>query len=281
MFKKEKDKDQSLEKQKSEMDEYKLPEGMDDISGFEGSTEDDFKLALLLVLQSNSPQLETVPGAKAGMFINSVTNELYEGKDGILFQTCARRAQYLEFIPRDNGGGFVGLYQPSDSFVHEAQKRHKEEGGAYGKLTTEDGNELVDTRTMLGYIIRENGTKVPISIPFASTKIKHFKGWMSMARDQFYPGSNTAIKLWGLLYRITTYNDKNKKGAFKNIQIMYEGQNKTTAIVNPQSELYREGYEFSKAAQGTDYQVNFASAQDQGAVEDVPDADEDGQKPAF
>jgi len=276
-----KDKDDALEKQKTEMAEYELPEGMDDITGFEGSTDDDYKLALLLVLQSNSPQVDTVPGAKAGMFINSVTNELYEGKSGILFQPCARRAQYLEFIPRDNGGGFAGLYEPHDSFVHEAQKRHKEEGGAYGKLTTEEGNELVDTRTMLGYLIRSNGTKIALSIPFASTKIKHFKGWMSMAKDQFYPGSNTAIKLWGLLYRITTYDDKNKKGVFKNIQIMYEGQNVTTAIIPTMGELYREGYEFSKAAQGVDYTVNFESAQNQSAVDDVPDADEDGEKPSF
>ena len=46
--------------------------------GFEDHTRDDYAVPFLGVLQSNSPQIETLPSARPGMLFNTVTNELYD-----------------------------------------------------------------------------------------------------------------------------------------------------------------------------------------------------------
>ena len=56
----------------------------DACAGREGADKDSYAIPFLLVLQPLSPQVvdKLVPGAEAGMLLNSVTNELYkEGAD--------------------------------------------------------------------------------------------------------------------------------------------------------------------------------------------------------
>ena len=52
----------------------------DEGKGLEGADKDSFATPFLAVLQAQSPQVvdATIEGIKAGLFINSITNELFE-----------------------------------------------------------------------------------------------------------------------------------------------------------------------------------------------------------
>ena len=57
-------------------------------AGMENVTADDLQIPFLSILQSNSPQLDEsegkyIDGAKAGMILNTVTNEIFDGKIGL------------------------------------------------------------------------------------------------------------------------------------------------------------------------------------------------------
>jgi hypothetical protein len=170
---------------------------MEDIgSGFEDFTISDLTIPFLAILQSGSPQVKEekgtyVPGAKAGMFMNTVTNELFDGKKGVQIIPVHRKHSFIEWIPRDQGGGFVAEYSTNDPRIVELRK-----ATPFGKIAIEDGsifakpdedidhtgNDIVETFTVFALIVKENGTFEPMVLSFASTAIKPYKKWMTTAK---------------------------------------------------------------------------------------------------
>ncbi|MCK5018922.1 MAG: hypothetical protein KAS32_17805 [Candidatus Peribacteraceae bacterium] len=85
-------------------------------SGYEGTSRDDFSIPYLSVLQQLSPQLKKkdaayIENAEEGMLLNTVTQEVYDGAEGVLFQPCATEHAFVEWIPRKAGGGCAGVHQ--------------------------------------------------------------------------------------------------------------------------------------------------------------------------
>jgi hypothetical protein len=117
-------------------------------TGFEDMTQDDFAVPFVGILQKGSPQVEeenprNVAGAKAGMFFNNVTNELYEGKTtGIVVIPVHRTRSIIEWIPTDDGGGLVNVFEPD---APEVKAVLAKAGKKFGKLKIGDNNDLVET----------------------------------------------------------------------------------------------------------------------------------------
>ena len=81
-------------------------------TGLEETTTEDFAIPFIRVLQPLSPQLQKqqggyVEGASAGDLFNTVTGEFYDGEKGISVVPCAYSKKYIEWIPREKGGGLV------------------------------------------------------------------------------------------------------------------------------------------------------------------------------
>ena len=62
-------------------------------AGFEGADSQSFAIPYLIILQSNSPQVDEddgkyIKGAKVGMFLNTVTGEIFDGKEGVNLVPC-------------------------------------------------------------------------------------------------------------------------------------------------------------------------------------------------
>jgi hypothetical protein len=94
---------------------------MDDILEFagEGATYDssEMQIPFIRILQAMSPQLKKreaqyIEGSEQGDMFNNVTMELFTGEEGITVVPCFQTTKYLEFIPREQGGGFQGEIQP-------------------------------------------------------------------------------------------------------------------------------------------------------------------------
>ena len=79
-------------------------------AGMEGADADSYAIPFLLVLQPMSPQVVDgiVAGAKPGIYLNSVTNEVY-GETGF-FVPVAFKRNFIRWGARETGGGFKGEF---------------------------------------------------------------------------------------------------------------------------------------------------------------------------
>ena len=89
-------------------DDTLLSEG----TGLEETTVEDFAIPFIRVLQPMSPQLNKASGsyvdnASAGDLYNTVTNSVYSGDKGIVLVPSAYVKKYIEWVPREKGGGLV------------------------------------------------------------------------------------------------------------------------------------------------------------------------------
>ena len=67
--------------------------------GLENIGQEDLALPFLKVLSRQDPILDDLEDAKAGDILNTVTNETFKGKDGILVIPCAYQRRFLEWAP--------------------------------------------------------------------------------------------------------------------------------------------------------------------------------------
>ena len=181
--------------------------------GFQGATAADFAIPFLNLIQAGSNKtMERVKGAVPGMLINSVTNQLYDGKEGVLFVPCARQHQFVEWVPREKGGGIVARHEPTSKVVMEAKARCK-----FGEYVTPNGNDLIETFYMTGYLLSDVNDLTPdgvIVIPFSSKKIGPYKQIMQTLNT--FKGRPP---LFANRLRVTSFLDSNKKGTFYNIRL--------------------------------------------------------------
>jgi hypothetical protein len=198
--------------------------------GMENLTRDEFLIPFIRILQSNSPQVDEtsqtrVPGAKAGMFLNTGTGEMIDGKEGFIFVPVYREGRnFVEFTPRNLGGGFVGIRSVDDPLVVELRTKQ----GEFGKLWTGshrdqqglplDGTEIAETRYLYG-LLMENEEAMPqrVVIGFSSTQIRKHKAFVGRYDNIVYmdkDGKPVKPTLWSHKWRVNSAPEKNKKGSF-------------------------------------------------------------------
>jgi len=215
--------------------------GDDEGSGFEQHTKDDYKLPFLAVLQGLSPQVvDGMPGATPGKIFNTVTNAVYDGKAGIGFVPCFTHHCFGEWMPREKGGGLVAIHETSSSVVKLAREKAEEDGAAFGKLKTDADNDLIETFYVYGIAVHPNGEEQAV-VAFTSTKIKKYKGWMTMARNVVIvkPDKRKVNPpLFAHRYRLTTAKESNNKGEFFNFEVAFDGADASEARLAPDDPLY-------------------------------------------
>ncbi len=130
-------------------------------AGFEEATSTSFAIPFLQILQSGSPQCKKsdgayIKGAEEGMFFNTVTQELYDGEEGIVVVPCHFTNRLVEWKPRESGGGFVAEHQ-----IGETPATTKDDKG---RDLLPNGNTLVDTRNHYVLIETKDGSLTPAII---------------------------------------------------------------------------------------------------------------------
>ena len=97
---------------------------METIAGFglEDTTADDYAIPFLRILQPLSPQVvdKTVEGAEAGDIIETATDELYTEVDLI---PCVYQRRFVQWKPRERGGGFVAIHEADSAVVQSAVRQ--------------------------------------------------------------------------------------------------------------------------------------------------------------
>jgi hypothetical protein len=245
-------------------------------SGFEETSASDFKLPWLRPLQKGSPEVDPdspklMEGAKAGFFLNTATNELVDGRKGFRFVAVHRTHQFVEFVPRAQGGGFVAAFQPDDPAVVSALSKA---GKSFGKVPFGDGNELSETFLMYGLYEHSADEWRPVVLPFASSGIDAYKTIMTkldMLRVSV-PGRSEKVRLPMFATRLHIHTEfaENKKGSWYKIRADYEAGNAEKARLGKEHPLYLQAKRFRELVTSNRATVDFETS---GANEEVGTAD--------
>lgn len=159
------------------LEEY-AGQGLDDLDS------SDRSVPFLKVLEKNSPEIETVDGAKPGMIIDTATLKLY---DSIRFVPAAREHAFVEWVPIDNGGGLVASYDMNSDIAKWAKSQR-------GKISLKNGNDLVETFYLFGILLPEEGDDEldpkPVVLSFTSTRIKTYKSIVNRSDSIMLMGAN-------------------------------------------------------------------------------------------
>jgi hypothetical protein len=241
-------------------------------SGFEETSASDFKLPWLRPLQKGSPEVDEdspkkMEGAKAGYFLNTATNELVDGRKGFRFIAVHRTHQFVEFVPRTQGGGFVAVFQPEDPEVTAALTKA---GKVFGKIPFGDGNELSETFLMYGLYEHAQDDWRPVVLPFASSGIDAYKTIMTKLDMLRVPVAGRAEKvrlpMFATRLRIHTEFAENKKGSWYRMRADYDEGSAEKARLGKEHPLYLQAKRFRELVTSNKATVDFETS---GANEDA------------
>lgn len=190
--------------------------------GLEGADKASFAIPFLAVLQANSPQLEVLREARAGMFLNTVTNELYETVEVI---PVAFQRRYLAWAPRAAGGGFKGEFSVAQ-VEGQANELGWKKDPTTGQMVLPDGSILKDTRNHFILVVGKDGNTQQAMFSLASTQIKKSKTWLTLIQTikmKDSAGRSFTPPSFSHVYRCSTVNEENDKGKWKGVGIALVG----------------------------------------------------------
>lgn len=191
-------------------------------AGFEEADASAYAIPFLMILQSGSPQCKKsdgayIKGAEEGMFFNSVTQEVFSGEDGIVVIPCHYSNRFIEWKPRESGGGFVAEHLPGEAPATEKDDKNRD--------ILPNGNILVDTRNHYVLLLDKEGNVSPALITMSSTQLKKSRQWMSKMQGIKIKGPNgiQTAPMASRMYRLTTTPENNDKGSWFGFRIELEG----------------------------------------------------------
>jgi len=230
--------------------------------GFETADKDAYAIPFLIVLQTNSPQVSEgdaahVKGAKAGMLMNSATKELFDGKVGVLLVPAYYQHRYVEWVPRDQGGGYRGDYSPQDVDVTKLSRNQS------GKFVLDNGNYLADTRYHFCIQLISDGPRTVV-LSLSSTQIKKSKNWMTLMQTIKLKGKTDrkyTPPTYSHAYKMTTVQESNDKGKWMGVVIEVNH-----LLSGKEADIYVLAKEFAK-------QVSTGQAKPEEPI--IPGSDED------
>jgi len=195
---------------------------MDDIfdNAGEGASYDssEMQIPFVRLLQALSPQLKKkdsqfIEGAASGDIFNNVTGQYWSGEEGITVVPCYQTTKYLEFTPREQGGGFRGEIAPNDPRLQSTTRNG-------GKEILPDGNEVVKSDQHFCLIVEEGGMTQPVVIDMKSTQLKVSRRWKTQIamKKIKHPKTGQMITppLYASMWKLRAVEESNDKGDFAN-----------------------------------------------------------------
>lgn len=185
-------------------------------AGLEGADKDSFAIPFLSILQPLSPIVAEgqIEGAKAGKFINSVTNQM---SDVVMLVPVAFQRKFLRWQPREKGGGYKGEYSPVDVETGKVDGMVRtDEGRIYiGGSNPKEHDMLKDTRNHFVLVVKEDGSWSPALVSMASTQIKKSKRWLSRIQGvqlRNAAGQHFTPPSFSHIYKATSVREQNDSG---------------------------------------------------------------------
>lgn len=215
-------------------------------AGLDDVTAADLKTPFVKLLQTGSKEIaEGTTEGRAGQFLNTASGDLYP-MAGFNVLLIGKTHQFVEWKPRDSGGGYIAAHSPTSDFVKRTFAHNN--GRTFGKLATPEGNELIESHDAFIVILSDDGlTPVDSAIfPFVSTKINGIKTWYTKIMTTKIPGlkPDPVTKkpkrppLFSWRSRIVGFKDpKTAKGVFYNVKVdPFNAEGWLSSIIRPAAE---------------------------------------------
>ena len=234
----------------------------DSRKGFEEVTTQDLQVPFVRLLQPLSPQLDKsesahIKGASAGDIFNTVTRQLWDGDEGLVVLPAFFQMKLLEFVPRQQEGGFVRELSTDSSEVRDAVRDPDT-----GMELLPNGNEIVRTAQYYVKIVHDDGNLESAILDMKKTQLKKSRAWLSLMQMQKHNGK--ALPMYANTYRLKAVKESNDKGSWFNWSISQEG-------TVPDIEAYTEAKEMYESIKKGELSIAPPVSLDQ--VEDQTDSD--------
>lgn len=187
-----------------------------------GFRREDVAVPFIKVLQSLSPELKKqnakyVEGAEEGDFYNTVTGRLYKGGKGIVVVPAAFLPSYIEWRPRDSGGGIVKDHGTDGSVLARCTRNEKK------KLVTPEGNHLVQSGSYYIYVIDESHAPEQAVLNLYGSQLKKSKAWNALIAQLTVetPQGRIPAPFMYQSYKLITVPEQNDQGAWMGVKISY------------------------------------------------------------
>lgn len=212
-------------------------------AGLEGMGANDFSIPFFSVLQKSSPQVDSASSkflmyAVQGAFMNTVTQELYSGKEGITVIPCGFRKSLVEWKDRDAGGGLVGHHREGAAILQECTKNAK------NQMVLPNGNILVDTAYHFILLLVPDGRVEWGVISMYSTQLKKSRNWNTVMRNVIKTSKKTGKSFtaptFSQMYKITTLPEAKDKYTWYGLKVEAAGEVENVGI-------YEMAREYSRA----------------------------------
>jgi hypothetical protein len=248
--------------------------------GFEGADKDSFAIPFLQILQKMSPMVDEddakhIEGAKAGMLYNTVTQKLYDGKEGIKIVPCFYRRSFIQWGGREAAdGGFKGEFTPEQINEMVANGDIIAVDGkllkplADGTTHEKKSDYFADTRSHYVLIVDEVIGEIGQAIlALASSQVKASKMLMTALQQKKVDTSRgkQTPPTFANLVKVTTFGQSNDKGSWSAVRFDLEGLVTDAGVFN-------EAKAFYKAIVAGEVTVdhNKSGNSDTGNVSDAP-----------
>ena len=181
--------------------------------GAQNIKQEDLALPFLKVLGQLSPEVNKqdakyVEGATPGMILNTVTNQLYNGKQGIEVLPVFYKRQYIEWQERGAGKGApVHIYNAGDDIPKTTRDKANKDRLA-------NGNYLENTANHYIVVLGKSPTTALLSMK--ATQLKTSKKWNSMMLGIKMQGKNGLFTppTYSHIYNLKTVQMSNDKGTW-------------------------------------------------------------------
>ena len=182
--------------------------------GSQNITQEDLALPFLKVLGQLSPEINKrdgkyVEGAEAGMILNTVTNEIFDGAKGIDVLPVFYERKYVEWQDRGDSKGAPVAIHNAESDIVSTTTRDK----SY-KDRLPNGNYLENTANHFVVVLGKSPQSALISMK--STQLKISRKWNSMMMGIKLQGKNGMFTppTYSHIYKLKTTQMSNDKGTW-------------------------------------------------------------------
>lgn len=182
-------------------------------AGLENMGQDDLALPFLKILGGMSKELDDLEDARKGDILNTVTNAVYKGKDGIKVIPVAYQRRFIQWAPRGEGTGApVAIYVPGEPMPKT--ERSPDDNKEY--VTDGSGQYIEETHQHFVIVLHDDGAAETALIAMKSTQLKKSRKWNSMISSLTMQGKNGPFTppRFSHVYLLKTLLEENSKGSW-------------------------------------------------------------------
>jgi hypothetical protein len=181
----------------------------------------DNLVPLIYILQPLSPQVakrnaEYIEGAEPGAFwLRNAPHPIVSGEIGMVVQPCYFFKDWVEWRPRESGGGFIARHPEVKEDKCPVEDAEHRIDGTRQRWIRPNGNEVIQTRNHVIRVFTDDGV-FPYILPFTSTGHTTSRAWSQLIN------STSGSVAFAAKYRLTTRERTNQMGTWFAVDVKFD-----------------------------------------------------------